>query len=175
MPRSLVAVALHNATSRNPFDDTIEISVSEYFRLNSADSSKHPCGSSAGSTTGVAAAFAPLALGTETRGSISCSASAIVLHGPKVFTGALSRSGNLPTATTFDSPGVLVKSAWDFAALLTDTKGTEPQDPVTIESKSLLVNYTTFSEVSWVDLPIGVADKLWLWSILPGLWEFTKI
>ncbi|KAJ5527929.1 amidase family protein [Penicillium frequentans] len=112
------------------------MSVSEYSLLNTADSAKHLCGSLAGSATAVAAGFVPLALGTETRQSISCSASTIVLYVPKVFTGALSRNGNMPTSTTFGSPGTLVKSAWDFAALLTDIKGVDPKIPSNLSQRA---------------------------------------
>ncbi|KAJ6079729.1 amidase family protein [Penicillium canescens] len=129
---------------------------------------KHPCGSSAGSVAAVAAGFAPLALGTETQGSISCPASFTALYGLKVSTGVLSRSGILPSSTTFDSPGILAKSTWDIAALLTEIDGVDARDPITSESEGLLVNYTNSLDASWADFRIGVADKEWFWSILPG-------
>ncbi|KAJ5799445.1 amidase family protein [Penicillium psychrosexuale] len=129
---------------------------------------KHPCGSSAGSVAAVAAGFAPLALGTETQGSISCPASFTALYGLKVSTGVLSRSGILSSSTTFDSPGILAKSAWDIAALLTEIDGVDDRDPITFESEGLLVNYTNSLDASWADFRIGVADKEWFWSILPG-------
>lgn len=116
----------------------------------------------------VAAGFAPLALGTETQGSISCPASFTALYGLKVSTGVLSRSGILPSSTTFDSPGILAKSAWDIAALLTEIDGVDARDPITSEPEGLLVNFTNSLDASWADFPIGVADKEWFWSILPG-------
>lgn len=116
----------------------------------------------------VAAGFAPLALGTETQGSISCPASFTALYGLKVSTGVLSRSGILPSSTTFDSPGILAKSAWDIAALLTEIDGVDARDPITSEPEGLLVNFTNSLDASWADFRIGVADKEWFWSILPG-------
>lgn len=133
-----------------------------------ADSSKHPCGSSAGSAAAVAAGFTPLALGTETQGSISCPASFTALYGLKVSTGVLSRNGILPSSTTFDSPGILAKSTWDIAALLTEIDGFDSRDPITSESEGLLVNFTNSLDANWEDFRIGVADKEWFWSILPG-------
>ena len=76
---------------------------------------EYPCGSSGGSAVAVAAGFAPLALGTETQGSISCPASHAALFAMKPSTGLLSRSGILPSSTTFDAPGILAKSTWDIS------------------------------------------------------------
>ncbi|CAG9981907.1 unnamed protein product [Clonostachys byssicola] len=128
----------------------------------------NPCGSSAGPAGAVAAGFAPLALGTETQGSISCPASFTALYGLKVSTGLLSRSGILPSSTTFDSPGILAKSAWDVAALLTEIVGIDPDDAVTSDSEPFLRNFTATLDADWHDFRIGVADREWFWSILPG-------
>ena len=54
-----------------------------------------------------AAGFAPLALGTETQGSIGCRASHAAIYAMKTSTGLPSRSGILPSSTTFDAPGIL--------------------------------------------------------------------
>ncbi|CAH0021083.1 unnamed protein product [Clonostachys rhizophaga] len=129
---------------------------------------EHPCGSSAGPVAAVAAGFAPLALGTETQGSISCPASFTALYGLKVSTGLLSRSGILPSSTTFDSPGILAKSAWDVAALLNEIVGVDPEDAVTSDSEPFLRNFTATLDANWRDFRIGVADREWFWSILPG-------
>ncbi|KAK3376844.1 amidase signature domain-containing protein [Lasiosphaeria ovina] len=79
---------------------------------------------------------------------LPCPASFTALYGLKVSTGLLSRSGILASSTTFDSPGIFAKSAWDIAALPTETSGYDPEDPN--------------------DFRIGVADKEWFRSILPG-------
>ncbi|KAH6640376.1 amidase family protein [Chaetomium tenue] len=129
---------------------------------------QHPCGSSAGPAAAVAAGFAPFAFGTETQGSISCPASFTALYGLKVSTGLLSRSGILPSSTTFDSPGILAKSAWDIAALLTQTVGNDPEDPITADSIPFIKNFTASLDSNWKDFKIGVADRDWFWSILPG-------
>lgn len=90
------------------------------------------------------------------------------MYGLKVSTGLLSRSGIPPSSTTFDSPGILAKSAWDIAALLTDIDGVDPDDPVTADSKPFLKNFTASLNASWTDFRIGAADRRWFWSILPG-------
>uniref|UniRef100_A0A0B7KBT1 Amidase domain-containing protein n=1 Tax=Bionectria ochroleuca TaxID=29856 RepID=A0A0B7KBT1_BIOOC len=108
------------------------------------------------------------ALGTETQGSISCPASFTALYGLKVSTGLLSRNGILPSSTTFDSPGILAKSAWDVAALLNEIVGVDPDDAVTSDSEPFLRNFTATLDANWRDFRIGVADREWFWSILPG-------
>lgn len=129
---------------------------------------QHPCGSSAGPVAAVAAGFAPFSLATETQGSISCPASFTALYGLKVSTGLLSRSGILPSSTTFDSPGILAKSVWDIAALLSVIEGVDPDDPVTQDSQPFIQNFTASLDANWTDFRIGIADKEWFWSILPG-------
>ncbi len=68
------------------------------------------------------------------------------------------------SSTTFDSPGILAKSAWDIAALLTELSGVDPEDPITVNSKPVTTNLSA----DWKDFRIGVADKKWFWSIPPG-------
>jgi Asp-tRNA(Asn)/Glu-tRNA(Gln) amidotransferase A subunit family amidase len=90
------------------------------------------------------------------------------LYGLKVSTGLLSRNGILPSSTTFDSPGILARSAWDIAALLAEPVGNDPADPVTVDSIPFIKNFTASLDANWKDFRIGVADKEWFWSILPG-------
>jgi len=39
---------------------------------------------------------------------------------------------------------------------------------VTADSEPFLKNFTTSIDAKWSDFRIGVADKTWFWSILPG-------
>ncbi|KAJ5415178.1 amidase family protein [Penicillium sp. CMV-2018d] len=167
MSTSSGAFALQNATASQDAHIVAKARQAGMIILGKSNLA-HPCGSSAGSVAAVAAGFAPLALGTETQGSISCPASFTALYGLKVSTGVLSRSGILPSSTTFDSPGNLAKSAWDIAALSTEIDGVDARDPITSEPEGLLVNFTNSLDASWADFRIGVADKEWFWSILPG-------
>ena len=88
-----------------------------------------PWGSSSGSAVGVAASYAPLALGVETDGSIICPASASGVVGLKPTVGLVSRSGVLPISFTQDSPGPMARSVEDIAILLTAIAGFDPTDP----------------------------------------------
>lgn len=93
--------------------------------------SADPCGSSSGSAAGVAAGFAPLAVGTETAGSIICPASMNGVVGLKPTVGLLSRSGIIPVTQKLDTPGPMARSVEDAALLLNAMAGNDPADPAT--------------------------------------------
>lgn len=115
----------------------------------------------------VAAGFAPFALGTETQGSISCPASHASLFGFKPSTGLLSRDGVLPSSTTFDAPGILAKSTWDIASILTVTAKPDPHDPSTMQvPPGVPDNYTSQLMSTWSEWRIGVLDQEWFWSVI---------
>lgn len=114
----------------------------------------------------VAAGFSPLALGSETQGSISCPASFTAVYALKPSTGLVSRSGILPSSTTFDAPGMFGKSAWDLASLLTAIAGPDLEDPVTLEALPYVSqDYTTNLASEWSDWRLGIADRNWFWSL----------
>ncbi|MDA8298243.1 MAG: amidase family protein [Actinomycetota bacterium] len=75
-------------------------------------------GSSSGAAAAVAAGFAPLAIGTETDGSIVCPSSLCGVAGLKPAVGSVSRTGVVPISASQDSPGPIARSAADVALLL---------------------------------------------------------
>lgn len=75
-------------------------------------------GSSSGSGAAVAAGLAPLAVGTETDGSIVCPSSLNGLVGIKPTVGAVPTKGVVPISHSQDSPGPMARSVRDAAALL---------------------------------------------------------
>ncbi len=77
-----------------------------------------PGGSSAGSASAVAARLAPLAVGTETDGSILCPAAVCGVAGLKPTVGLVSRTGIVPIASSQDSAGPMARSVEDLALLL---------------------------------------------------------
>jgi amidase len=92
---------------------------------------RSPCGSSSGSGVVVAADLAPLAVGTETDGSITCPAGANGVVGMKPTIGLVSRSGIIPIAESQDTAGPMARTVRDAALLLNALVGTDPRDPVT--------------------------------------------
>ena len=75
-------------------------------------------GSSSGSGAAVAAGFAPLAVGTETDGSITCPCSVNGIAGIKPAVGAVSTAGVVPISASQDSPGPMARTVDEVALLL---------------------------------------------------------
>ena len=74
-------------------------------------------GSSSGSGAAAAAGFAPLLVGTETDGSITCPAALNGVVGLKPTVGNVSRDGVVPISHRQDSPGPMTRSVADAALL----------------------------------------------------------
>jgi len=79
---------------------------------------RNPCGSSSGSAVAVAARLAPLAIGTETDGSIICPAGANGVVGIKPTIGLVSQRGIVPISASQDTAGPMARSVRDAALLL---------------------------------------------------------
>ncbi len=95
---------------------------------------RSPCGSSSGSAVAVAAGFAPLAIGTETDGSILCPSSMNGIVGIKPTLGLVSRSGIIPLSHSQDTAGPMAKTVTDAAMLLSIIAGTDRSDPYTAQA-----------------------------------------
>lgn len=100
------------------------------------------CGSSSGSAAATAAGFAPLAVGTETAGSIICPASLNGVVGIKPTVGLLSRSGIIPVTHKLDTPGPMARTVREAALLLNAMRGSDPADPVRKPHGQDAVDYT---------------------------------
>ena len=89
----------------------------------------HPGGSSSGSGAGVAAGLFPLALGTDTGGSVRNPASGCGIVGLKPTYGLVSRRGVFPLSFTLDHVGPMTRTVADNALLLDAIAGHDPADP----------------------------------------------
>ena len=89
----------------------------------------HPGGSSSGSGAGLAAGFFPLALGTDTGGSVRNPASANGIVGLKPTYGLVSRRGVFPLSFTLDHVGPMTRTVADNALLLDVIAGYDAADP----------------------------------------------
>jgi amidase len=99
--------------------------------VNPHGTGRNPSGSSSGSGVAVAAGLAPLAVGTETDGSIVCPASACGIVGIKPTLGLVSRTGIVPVSLAQDTAGPMTRSVADAAALLSVLAAVDPADPAT--------------------------------------------
>jgi amidase len=90
---------------------------------------RSPSGSSSGSAAGVSAGLAPLAVGTETDGSIVSPSSACGVVGIKPTAGLVSRAGIVPLSPVQDTPGPMAASVADAAVMLSVLAAPDPADP----------------------------------------------
>jgi len=80
----------------------------------------------------VAAGYVPLAVGTETNGSVVCPASANGVVGIKPTVGLVSRSQIVPISHTQDTAGAMGRTVADAVALLEAMTGRDTTDPATV-------------------------------------------
>ena len=90
-----------------------------------------PGGSSSGSAAAVAAGMVPLAIGTQTNGSVIRPASFCGVYGFKPTHGLISRGGVLKLSRTLDQVGVFGRSLEDVALVAEQLVGFDPRDPDT--------------------------------------------
>ncbi|MFI5066499.1 MAG: amidase, partial [Streptosporangiales bacterium] len=107
---------------------------------------RNPSGSSSGSSVAVAAGLAPLAVGTETDGSIVCPASACGIAGIKPTLGLVSRHGIVPISAAQDTAGPMARTVADAAELLTVLAAADPGDPATAAAAGQPADYTAFCD-----------------------------
>jgi amidase len=100
--------------------------------LNPYNTRRNASGSSSGSAAGVAADFAPFALGTDASGSIRAPASVTGLVGLRPTLGLLSRGGVMPSALSFDTPGIMTRTVTDLAIVLDAIAAQDPCDAATL-------------------------------------------
>ena len=96
---------------------------------NPWDLNRVPGGSSGGSGAAVAAGMVPVAVGSDTGGSIRIPACFCGVAGLKPTFGRIGRTGGVALAPSFDTVGALGRSISDAAALLAAMSGPDRNDP----------------------------------------------
>ena len=109
--------------------------------LNPYDPARTPCGSSSGSGAAVALGLTPVAIGTETDGSITCPSSVNGVVGFKPTVGLVSRTHIVPISHSQDTAGPMATTVRDAAKVLTVIAGSDPADPATVEADARKVDY----------------------------------
>jgi len=101
---------------------------------NPWDLTRIPGGSSGGSSAAVAAYEAPLAIGTDTGGSIRQPAAVCGIVGTKPTYGGSSRYGLVAFASSLDTPGPLARTVLDAALLHEVISGHDPCDSTSVDA-----------------------------------------
>jgi len=127
---------------------------------------RNPCGSSSGSGVAVSANLCPVALGTETDGSIVCPSSTNGIVGIKPTVGLVSRAGVVPISHSQDTAGPMTRTVADAAALLGALAGVDPHDPATLASRGKAQkDYTKFLDARGLrGARIGIVRNLFGYS-----------
>jgi Asp-tRNA(Asn)/Glu-tRNA(Gln) amidotransferase A subunit family amidase len=100
---------------------------------NPWDPTRIPGGSSGGSAAAVAARVAPIAVGTDTGGSIRIPASVCGVVGLKPTYGRVSKRGIYPLAWSLDTAGPIAGTVEDAALMLNAIQGYDPLDPMSAD------------------------------------------
>jgi amidase len=122
---------------------------------------RNPSGSSSGSAAALAAGLAPLAIGTETDGSIVSPAAACGVVGIKPTLGLVSRTGIVPLSAAQDTAGPMARTVAGAAALLTAMAGPDPADPATAAAAGEAADYASFLDPGALD---GARLGIWRYS-----------
>jgi amidase len=117
---------------------------------------RNPCGSSSGSAVAVSAGLAPLAVGTETNGSIVCPSGASGIVGIKPTLGTVSRSGIIPIAHSQDTAGPMATNVADAALLLEVLVALDPKDPGAVGHPAANAGFVPPEESSLEGQRIGI-------------------
>ena len=120
---------------------------------NPHDLERTPGGSSSGSAAAVAAGMVPLAIGSQTNGSIIRPAAFCGVFAAKPTHGLVSRAGVLTLSRALDHVGPFARSVEDLALILSVIAGYDPQDPDT-------------RPVATADFPKTAGEK---WPLTPRL------
>ena len=126
-----------------------------------------PGGSSGGSAVAVSAGMVPLALGSDTGGSIRQPAALCGLLGLKPTYGRVSRYGLIAFASSLDQIGPFARSTRDLAAMFGIIAGPDPRDATSADAE--VPDYTAALTQDVRGLRVGVPRDLLKEGVEPGV------
>jgi aspartyl-tRNA(Asn)/glutamyl-tRNA(Gln) amidotransferase subunit A len=126
-----------------------------------------PGGTSGGSTAAVAAGFVPVALGSDTGGSIRQPAAFCGVVGLKPTYGRVSRYGLIAFASSLDQIGPIARTTEDAALMLQVMSGADPKDATAVERT--VPPFGAMGPGSVKGLRVGVPRHLLTSGLEPGV------
>jgi aspartyl-tRNA(Asn)/glutamyl-tRNA(Gln) amidotransferase subunit A len=146
---------------------------------NPWDLERAPGGSSGGSAAAIAAGLAPLALGTDTGGSVRQPASFCGVTGIKPTYGRVSRYGLVAYGSSLDTVGVLGRNAAEIAQVFAIMAGPDALDATSMEApefeKSLLQSSLELSPRQALSgVRVGVPHEYFISGIQPEVEERVR-
>jgi aspartyl-tRNA(Asn)/glutamyl-tRNA(Gln) amidotransferase subunit A len=134
---------------------------------NPWDLSRVPGGSSGGSAAAVAARMTPLALGTDTGGSVRQPASFCGVTGLKPTYGRVSRYGLIAYGSSLDVIGALGRSAEDVATVFNVIAGYDPKDATSAQLPSSEIRLDGYKQQK--NLRVGIPAEYFEGGIQPAV------
>lgn len=132
---------------------------------NPWDLTRVPGGSSGGSAAAVAARMVPVALGTDTGGSVRQPASFCGVTGIKPTYGRVSRYGLVAYGSSLDTVGVLGQTAEDVALVFTLMAGHDPLDSTTLDIPVPDLRHDGSDSAALAGYRIGVPEEYFIEGI----------
>jgi amidase len=135
-------------------------------------------GSSVGSAAAVAAAFAPVAIGSETQNSIQTPACYSSVVGYKPSVGLVSRDGVIPLVPSQDSPGPLARTVDDAARVAAAIAGADVKDTLTLTDPAWRGHLARLDALAGVRIGVPrrtIADRADLSAVLPLFEEVLSL
>ena len=135
---------------------------------NPWDLERVPGGTSGGSAAAVAAGMVPLALGTDTGGSVRQPAALCGVYGFRPTYGRISRYGVVATASSLDQVGTMARSVLDLALLSDAVSGYDPLDSTSLEAEP---QFVAALQASARGLTVGIVKEALAVGNSPGVLE----